>query len=109
MFVPRNLPEFESTADSIVCTLFPTDNGWRFHVQLPRRVSRSDRRKVLEWLHNYSSEVRRQKPFWSARLTQSRQDLTLDLLAADDPKGAIANAFKFGREGGYGGSDYASF
>ena len=109
MFVPRHLPEFESTADSIVCTLFPTDDGWRFHVQLPRRVSRSDRRKVLEWLHNYSSEVRRQKPFWSARLTRSRQDVTLDSLAADDPRDAIANAFKLSHKGGHGGGDYVSF
>ena len=109
MFAPRHLPEFESTADSIVCTLFPTDDGWRFHVQLPRRVSRSDRRKVLEWLHNYSAEVRRQKPLWSARLTQSQQDLTLDLLSADDPRQAIANAIKRSHKVGYGGSDYASF
>ena len=64
---------------------------------------------MLEWMHGYSSEVRRQRPFWSMRLTQSRQDLTLDLLVADGPKEAIANAFKLSHKGGYGGGEYASF
>ncbi len=109
MLVPLDSPEFELPTDSIICNVFRTDDGWRVHVRLPRRVSPHDRQEVLEWLQNYRAEVRRRKPYWVARFTDTLQDLTLDFLSADDPKGGLANVFKLGHKGGYGGSDYANF
>ena len=108
MLVTVPSPEIELSTDSIICNVFPTDDGWRVHVRLPRRVSLHDKRAVLEWLRNCSADVRRRNPYWSTRLDYSSRDLTLDLLPADDPRAGMANAFKLTSRGGYGGHDYAS-
>ena len=107
MMVPAGLPEIDLTPDSIICNVFPTDDGWRIHVRLPRRVSTRDRQEVLEWLQSYRAEVRRRNPYWVARFTDAPRELTLDFLSADDPKGGLANVLKLSHIGGYGGSDYA--
>lgn len=106
MLVPFPEPEIGSTADSIVCNVFPTDQGMRIHVRLPRRVSAHDRKEVLRWLYAYRSEVRRQNPFWLARFTDTQRELTLDFLSADNPKEGLANALRLGHERGYGGVEY---
>ena len=110
MLVSVHSPEIDFTTDSIICNVFPTKDGWRVHVRLPRRVSPHDRQEVLSWLSTYRAEVRRRNPFWVARFTDTQRDLTLDFLSADDPKAGLANMFKFSHVGGYGSdsSDYAS-
>ena len=107
MLVTMPWPETDLATDSIICNVFPTDDGWRVHVRLPRQVSLHDKREVLEWLRNCSAELRRRNPYWSTRLNYSPRDFTLDLLAADDPKEGIANVFKLSNTGGYGANDYA--
>ena len=108
MLVPFHEPEIGSPTDSIICNVFPTDQGLRIHVRFPRRVSPRDRQKVLEWLYHYRSEVRRQNPYWLAKLTDTQQELTLDFVSADGPRESLANALRLGHEGGYGGIDYAT-
>ena len=98
---------FGSTGDSIVCNAFPTDRGWRVHVRFPRKVPVSDRQEVLRWLSDYKAQVRQKNPYWLARLTATRSELTLDFLSADDPRGTLANALHPSYERGFSDVDYA--
>jgi hypothetical protein len=41
-------------------------DGWRIQAEMPKHVSPLDRTKVLDWFHDYRSQVRRTNPFWLA-------------------------------------------
>ena len=82
----------------IVCSLSPTDKGWRLHVRLPKRVSTSDRRIVIDWIRSYRDEVRQQHPYWLTTFRSTDREYTLDMLPANDAKGTINNALRIGQE-----------
>lgn len=94
-FAPLPKPE-EST--HIVYNLSPTDNGWRLHVRLPKRVSASDRRIVIDWIRSYRDKVRQQHPCWLTAFHSTDREYTLDILPAKDPKDAIVKAWRLNQE-----------
>jgi hypothetical protein len=70
---------FDSSDKAIVYNLLTMDSGWRLEAYVPRRVSSSDRVKVLEWLGSYSSEVKRRHPQWLTRFREADQVYFLDI------------------------------
>lgn len=109
MSLPSYPSEFDLVPDSTTCDIFPTDQGWRVLVRLPRRIPLRERQDVLEWLYEYRAEVRRQHPLWMAKLIDRRRELILDFLVADTPRQALSHAVQRNFQGEYEGSDYGSF
>lgn len=93
--------EFESayasarTDDCIECNVIPLDRGWRVEVLLPRKVSGSDSRKMLQWLEDYRSEIRRQHPYWLHGIRTTDRGYALDIEPAESPRDVIAKAIPF--------------
>lgn len=93
MFAPFGAFPAPEESTHIVYNLSPTDKGWRLHVRLPKRVSTSDRRIVIDWIRSYRDEVRQQHPYWLTTFHGADREYTLDILPAKDPKDAIVKAW----------------
>ena len=62
---------------------------------LPRRISANDRRKVLEWLASYRSEIRQRHPYWLMSFSAADREYLLDIVPAREPREAVAKAIPF--------------
>lgn len=84
-----------SSGNCIECNVIRLDRGWRVEVLLPRRVSDSDARKMLQWLEDYRSEIRRQHPYWLHGIRTTARGYALDIEPAEGPKDMISRALPF--------------
>ena len=107
MFAQSTLFPTQDNSKRIVCNLSPTDKGWRLHVRLPKRVSTSDRRIVIDWIRSYRDEVRQQHPYWLTAFHGADREYTLDILPAKDPKNTIVESWRAMSESQNRGFDYA--
>ena len=69
---------------AITYTVIKTPDGWRIEVTFPKRVSPSDRMKVLDWFHSYRSEVRRINPLWLASFHVGDNGYVLEIRPVND-------------------------
>lgn len=93
--------EFESayasarSSNSIECNVMRIGHGWRVEVLMPRRSPRGDAQKMLQWLEDYRSEIRRQYPYWLHGIRTTDRGYVLDIEPAESPRDVIAKAIPF--------------
>lgn len=51
---------------AITVTTSPRDRGWVIQVKFPKRAPAEDRKKLLEWMMSYRSQIRQHHPYWYA-------------------------------------------
>lgn len=93
-------------SDNILINTSQRSNGWRVEAWLPRKVSASDRRIVLDWLRAYGAEIRRQHPYWLAMLGSAEHVYYLDIVRAHSPQSLVARGLQELQERSNGGSAY---
>ena len=49
-------------------------------VELPSRISASDRMAVLKWLHSYKGQVKEQNPSWLVMFKATERTYILDIV-----------------------------
>ena len=80
----------------IVYNVLHTQTGWQIQAFLPKRISPDDRVKIIDWMHNYRSEVRRQNPFWITMFHSTEYAYFLDIIHNNDAKELLAHTIDNG-------------
>lgn len=81
-------------SDNILINTSQRSNGWRVEAWLPRKVSVSDRRIVLDWLGAYGAEIRRQHPYWLTIQGSAEHVYYLDVVRAHSPKSIVTRGLQ---------------
>lgn len=93
--------EFESayaaatSSNLIQCNVIPVGRGWCVEVVMPRRAPRGDAEKMLLWLEDYRSGIRRQHPYWLVGIRTTDRGYAMDVEPAESPRDVVAKAIPF--------------
>jgi hypothetical protein len=59
-------------------------DGWRIEATFPKRVSSSDKMRVLDWFHEYRANVIRTNPLWRVAFNATSNSYVLEIYPARD-------------------------
>ena len=70
---------FSQPTGTIVYEAVEMGDGWQVVVVLPPKTSASDRIRVLNWMEDYRTRIRRQYPLWLTSLHTNPRQICLDI------------------------------
>ena len=70
---------FSQPTGTIVYEAVETGEGWQVAVVLPPKISVSDRIRVLNWMEDYRTSIRRQYPLWLTSLHTNPRQICLNI------------------------------
>ena len=78
---------YQSPGKAILYGLTQTADGYALQVTMPRgHVASSDRLKVINWLHEYRSQVIHANPLWCANFRTTENGYTLEIKPMSGPR-----------------------
>lgn len=78
--------------NSIICNVLKLDEGWRIQVFLPQAVRASDRLALLEWLQDYTAEIRSSHPYWLVNVNLTERVYFVDVIPTEGPEELIKHS-----------------
>lgn len=70
---------FSQPTETIVYEAVEMGEGWQVAVVLPPKTSASDRIRVLNWMEDYRTSIRRQYPLWLTALHTNPRQVCLNI------------------------------
>ena len=83
---------FSQSTGTIVYEVVETGEGWQVAVFLPPKTSASDRIRVLNWMEDYRTRIRRQYPLWLTSLHTNPRQICLNITPVSGVRELVSKA-----------------